>query len=76
MIFTSRDVKEWLKSRGIAIRDAKRIYNWMAKNYPYLHRVVRQSSQPHRVKAELDLIQLVVDIKRGRLFQKDDFPSE
>ena len=57
-----RDVDEWLRSNDIQVRWAHTISSQIQKQYPELGRAVKK----HSNRAELELVQLVDHILKGR----------
>lgn len=57
------EMREWLESRGIKFRDAEKLANQVKATYPFLHRAVKEQGSP---RADLEIIQLVHDVRNGR----------
>ncbi len=59
----SIDVDQWLTSRGIPPKQGRALARQVGIQYPHLSRAVRNHT---RVEAELELIQLILDVQRDR----------
>ena len=57
--------REWLKSRDIEPKFADKIVNQLVNQYIYIRKALRGEPTPI-VLLERELIQLVVDVQRGR----------
>jgi hypothetical protein len=55
------NVKDWLTTRGIPVRDAQSIMAQVPKEYPSLGRVLGAN-----LRAKLEVVELIYHVQRGR----------
>ena len=63
------DVDDWMTSRGIKPKDGRALVRQVKIQYPNLSRAVRLHKD---VEGELELIQLIYDVRRDRFPVKRD----